>query len=153
MFTGFTGEHTQKMDTKGRVIVPAKFREALENNIVITRGLDGCLFAYSKEAFEALQAKLSSLPFTDSRVRDFNRFFLAGAYDLETDKLGRVLMPSVLRKFASLDKEVVWIGVGNRIEIWDIDKWNERMMQYLDDSDDVVARMDDITAHMAELGV
>lgn len=153
MFTGFTGEHTQKMDTKGRVIVPAKFREALDNNIVITRGLDGCLFAYSKEAFESLQAKLSSLPFTDSRVRDFNRFFLAGAYDLETDKLGRVLMPAVLRKFASLDKEVVWIGVGNRIEIWDIDKWNERMMQYLDDSDDVIARMDDITAHMAELGV
>lgn len=148
----FTGEHTQKMDTKGRTIVPAKFREELGTSVVVTRGLDGCLFAYSKEAWEALEAKLSSLPFTDRKVRDFNRFFLAGASDLETDKLGRVLMPSVLRGFASLDKEVVWVGVGNRIEIWDIDKWNERMSMYME-GDDLEEKIDDLAAYMAEKGI
>lgn len=148
----FTGEHTQKMDTKGRTIVPAKFREELGNNVVITRGLDGCLFAYSKTAWEALEEKLSSLPFADKKVRSFNRFFLAGASDLETDKLGRILMPSVLRKFASLDKEVVWVGVGDRIEIWDIDKWNEQMASYLE-GDDVEEQLDDLAAYMAEKGI
>lgn len=148
----FTGEHTQKMDTKGRTIVPAKFREELGNSIVITRGLDGCLFAYSKTAWEALEEKLSSLPFADKKVRSFNRFFLAGASDLETDKLGRILMPSVLRKFASLDKEVVWVGVGDRIEIWDIDKWNEQMASYLE-GDDVEEQLDDLAAYMAEKGI
>ncbi len=148
----FTGEHTQKMDTKGRTIVPAKFREELGTSLVITRGLDGCLFAYSKTAWEALEEKLSSLPFADKKVRDFNRFFLAGATDLETDKLGRVLMPSVLRKFASLDKEVVWVGVGERIEIWDIDKWNEQMSTYIE-GDDVALKLDELAAYMAEKGI
>ena len=148
----FTGEHTQKMDTKGRTIVPAKFREELGNSVVITRGLDGCLFAYSKEAWEALEEKLSSLPFADKKVRDFNRIFLAGAADLETDKLGRVLMPSVLRRFASLDKEVVWVGVGNRIEIWDIDKWSEQMSSYIE-GDDVEEKIEDLAAYMADLGI
>ena len=73
----FTGEYTQKMDTKGRTIVPAKFREELGTSVVVTRGLDGCLFAYSKEAWHALEEKLSSLPFADRKVRDFNRFFLS----------------------------------------------------------------------------
>lgn len=148
----FTGEHTQKMDTKGRTIVPAKFREELGTSVVITRGLDGCLFAYSKKAWEALEEKLSSLPFADKKVRNFNRFFLAGASDLETDKLGRVLMPSVLRKFASLDKEVVWVGVGDRIEIWDIDKWNEQMSTYIE-GDDVEMKLDELAEYMAEKGI
>lgn len=148
----FTGEHTQKMDTKGRTIVPAKFREELGESLVVTRGLDGCLFAYSKTAWEALEEKLSSLPFADKNIRDFNRFFLAGAHDLETDKLGRVLMPAVLRKFALLEKEVVWVGVGNRIEIWSVDKWNEQMSAYLE-GDDVEARIDDLAAYMAEKGI
>jgi MraZ protein len=148
----FTGEHTQKMDTKGRTIVPAKFREELGTSVVVTRGLDGCLFAYSKEAWEALEEKLSSLPFADKKVRDFNRFFLAGAFTLETDKLGRILMPPALRGFASLDKEVVWVGVGNRMEIWNIDKWNEQMFAYME-GDDVEAKIDDLAAYMAEKGI
>lgn len=148
----FTGEHAQKMDTKGRTIVPAKFREELGTSLVVTRGLDGCLFAYSKEAWSALEEKLSSLPFADKKVSDFNRFFLAGAADLETDKIGRVLMPSVLRKFAELEQEVVWVGVGNRIEIWNVDKWNEQMASYLE-GDDVVEKLDDLAAYMADLGI
>lgn len=148
----FKGEHTQKMDTKGRVIVPAKFREQLGGELVITRGLDDCLFAYSKEAWSALEEKLSSLSFADKKIRSFNRFFLAGATDLEADKLGRILMPPALRKFASLDKEVVWVGVGNRIEIWDIDKWNEQMALYLE-GDDVEERIQDLADYMAEKGI
>ena len=148
----FTGEHTKKMDTKGRTIVPAKFREELGSSLMITRGLDGCLFAYSMEAWEALEEKLGSLPFADKKVRDFNRFFLAGGHDLETDKLGRILVPSVLRKFAGLDKEVVWVGVGNRIEIWDVDKWNEQMSTYME-GDDVEYKLDELAAYMAEKGI
>ena len=132
----FTGEYTQKMDTKGRTIVPAKFREELGTSVVVTRGLDGCLFAYSKEAWHALEEKLSSLPFADRKVRDFNRFFLAGASELETDKLGRVLMPAVLRK----------------LEIWNSDKWNEQMMSYLE-GDDVEEKIEDLASYMAELGI
>lgn len=148
----FKGEHSQKMDTKGRVIVPAKFREQLGGELVITRGLDDCLFAYSKEAWGVLEEKLSSLPFADKKVRSFNRFFLAGATDLEADKLGRILMPPALRKFANLDKEVVWVGVGDRIEIWDIDKWNEQMALYLE-GDDVEERIQDLADYMAEMGI
>ncbi len=148
----FTGEYTQKMDTKGRTIVPAKFREELGTSVVVTRGLDGCLFAYSKEAWHTLEEKLSSLPFADRKVRDFNRFFLAGASELETDKLGRVLMPAVLRKFGNLDKEVVWVGVGDRLEIWNSDKWNEQMMSYLE-GDDVEEKIEDLASYMAELGI
>lgn len=148
----FIGEHAQKVDTKGRVVVPSKFRDELGNHVVITRGLDGCLFAYSKEAFDALMEKLSSLPFTDKRIREFNRFFLAGASDLETDKLGRVLMPSVLRGYASIDKDAVWVGVGNRIEIWDLDKWNNQMSAYAE-GDDVEDKIDELAEYMAELGI
>lgn len=148
----FKGEHSQKMDTKGRVIVPAKFREQLDGELVITRGLDDCLFAYSKEAWGVLEEKLSSLPFADKKVRSFNRFFLAGATDLEADKLGRILMPPALRKFASLDKEVVWVGVGDRIEIWDSDKWNEQMSTYLE-GDDVEEKIQDLADYMAEMGI
>ncbi len=148
----FTGEHTQKMDAKGRTIVPAKFREELGEGLVVTRGLDGCLFAYSTGDWEALEEKLSSLPFADKKVRSFNRFFLAGAHNLETDKLGRILMPAVLREFASLNTDVVWVGVGDRIEIWDIEKWNEQMSSYLE-GDDVEEKIDDLAAYMAEKGI
>lgn len=148
----FTGEHNQKMDTKGRTIVPAKFRDELGENVVITKGLDGCLFAFSLDDWKVLEDKLSALPLTDRRVRDFNRFFLAGAASLETDKLGRVLVPSVLRKFASLDSEVVWVGVGNRMEIWNVDKWNEQMSAYME-GDDVEEKLEDLANYMAELGI
>ncbi len=148
----FIGEHAQKVDTKGRVVVPVKFRDELGNHVVVTRGLDGCLFAYSRETFTALAEKLSSLPLTDKKVSKFNRFFLAGARDLEADKLGRVLLPSVLRDHASIEKDAVWVGVGNRIEIWDLDKWNAQMADYLD-SDEAEENLDELAEYMAELGI
>lgn len=149
----FTGEHVQKMDDKGRVIVPFKFRDELGNKVVITRGLDGCLFAFSEEVFQKLEEKLAELPFTDEKVRDFNRFFLAGVANLETDKLGRVLMPSVLRGYASLQKEVVWVGVGNRMEIWDIDEWNKQMADFTAEGSDTNKKLKELAEYMAELGI
>lgn len=148
----FTGEQTQKMDVKGRTVIPSKIRDSLAEKLVVTRGIDKCLFAYPESAWTALQEKLSSLPFTDKKVRSFNRFFLGGAETLDADKQGRVLVPASLRAYASLDKEVVWVGVGNRIEIWDIDKWNEQMNEYLE-SDDAEEKMEELADYMAELGV
>ncbi len=148
----FTGEQTQKMDVKGRTVIPSKIRDNLAEKLVVTRGIDKCLFAYPESAWTALQEKLSSLPFTDKKVRSFNRFFLGGAETLDADKQGRVLVPGSLRAYASLDKEVVWVGVGNRIEIWDIDKWNEQMNEYLE-SDDAEEKMEELADYMAELGV
>ena len=148
----FTGEHTQKMDAKGRTIVPAKFREELGSNVVVTRGLDGCLFAYSKEQWNIFEEKLTTLSFADKKARSFTRFFLAGAADLEADKLGRVLLQAALRDFASLDKEVVWVGVGNRMEIWNTDAWNSQMADYLE-GDDVEEKIDDLAAYMVEKGL
>ena len=148
----FTGEQTQKMDVKGRTVIPSKIRDNLAEKLVVTRGIDRCLFAYPESAWTALQEKLSSLPFTDKKVRSFNRFFLGGAETLDADKQGRVLVPASLRAYASLDKEVVWVGVGNRIEIWDIDKWNEQMNEYLE-SDDAEEKMEELADYMAELGV
>lgn len=148
----FTGEQTQKMDVKGRTVIPSKIRDNLAEKLVVTRGIDKCLFAYPESAWTSLQEKLSSLPFTDKKVRSFNRFFLGGAETLDADKQGRVLVPASLRAYASLDKEVVWVGVGNRIEIWDIDKWNEQMNEYLE-SDDAEEKMEELADYMAELGV
>ena len=148
----FTGEQTQKMDVKGRTVIPSKIRDNLAEKLVVTRGIDKCLFAYPESAWTALQEKLSSLPFTDKKVRSFNRFFLGGAETLDADKQRRVLVPASLRAYASLDKEVVWVGVGNRIEIWDIDKWNEQMNEYLE-SDDAEEKMEELADYMAELGV
>lgn len=110
------------------------------------------VFAYSKKLGMLWKRNLAVYHLQTEKVRDFNRFFLAGASELETDKLGRVLMPAVLRKFGNLDKEVVWVGVGDRLEIWNSDKWNEQMMSYLE-GDDVEEKIEDLASYMAELGI
>ena len=148
----FTGEQTQKMDTKGRTVIPSKIRDNLAERLVVTRGIDKCLFAYPETTWKALQEKLSSLPFTDKKVRSFNRFFLGGAEALDADKQGRVLVPSTFRDYASLTSQVVWVGVGDHIEIWDIDKWNEQMDEYLL-SEDAEEKIEDLADYMAGLGV
>ena len=141
----FSGEQTQKMDTKGRTVIPSKMRDALAERLVVTRGVDKCLFAYPESTWEALEKKLSSLAFTDKNVRSFNRFFLA-------DKQGRVLIPSNLRGYASLEKEVVWVGIGDRIEIWNVDKWNEQLNEYIE-SEDAEQKLEELAEYMAGLGV
>lgn len=142
----FMGQYNQKVDTKGRAIVPAKLREGLGEQFVVAKGLDKCLYGFSMPEWETLAEKLSSLSITDKKVRKFIRFFLAGASTLDTDKQGRVLLPAALREYASLDKDVVWIGAGNKIEIWNPDALIDNM-EFDDDE------MDELAAHMAELGI
>ncbi|MCX7921315.1 MAG: division/cell wall cluster transcriptional repressor MraZ [Clostridia bacterium] len=142
----FYGEYQHTVDTKGRVIVPAKFREGLGEKFILTKGLDNCLFAYSSEEWTNLETKLKSLPFTDKDVRAFVRFFFAGATECEVDKQGRILIPQNLREYSGLDKEIYVIGVSTRVEIWDKDKWENY------NNDDNMGA-DKIAEKMAMLGI
>ena len=119
----FMGEYNHTIDAKGRLIIPAKFREVLGDEFVVTKGMDGCLFVFDNSEWQAFAEKLRSLPMIDKEVRQFTRFFLAGAASVEVDKQGRILIPSVLREFADITKDAVLIGVGSRIEIWSKDRW------------------------------
>ena len=121
----FMGEYNHSVDAKGRMIVPSKFREQLGNEFVVTKGLDGCLFAYSHEEWQRIEDSLREKPLTSKDARKFMRFFFAGAMDCEIDKQGRFLISSNLRDFANLSKEVVIIGMDSRIEIWSKDKWKK----------------------------
>lgn len=140
----FMGEYNHTIDTKGRLIIPSKFREALGDTFVVTKGLDGCLFVYDNAEWTAFEEKLRALPMTSADSRKFVRFFLAGAAEVEVDKQGRILLPAVLREFAGLDKDVVLVGVASRIEIWNREKWEETSAY-----DD----MEDIAEHMSGLGL
>jgi MraZ protein len=117
------GEYLHSIDNKGRIILPAKFREELDDCCIATKGLDNCLFVYAKEEWAILENKLKQLPLAKPEARAFVRFFFAGAAELECDKQGRILLPGNLREYAHLNKDVVVIGVSNRIEIWDKDEW------------------------------
>lgn len=140
----FIGEYNHTIDAKGRLIVPAKFREKLGEEFVVTKGLDGCLFVYPNEEWRAIEEKFRTTPLTTKDARKFSRFFFAGAASCEVDKQGRILLPSVLREFAGLEKDVVLAGVLNRVEIWSKERWSAE-----GDYDD----MDGIAEHMAELGL
>lgn len=140
----FMGEYNHSIDPKGRIIVPAKFRESLGDAFVVTQGLDGCLFVYPEEEWQAFEEKLKTLPMANKDARKFVRFFLAGAAQLEVDKQGRILLPATLRRFAGLEKDCAFVGVGSRVEIWDKDRW-ETSTTYDD--------MDEIAEHMMELGL
>ncbi len=121
----FIGEYEHSVDAKGRVIMPAKLRDDIGEKFILTKGLDGCLFAYSQNEWLNFEEKLKTLPLTNKNARDFVRFFLSGAIECEIDKQGRFLIPSNLRSYAMLDKEIVIIGVGTRIEIWNREVWNK----------------------------
>ena len=140
----FMGEYNHTIDTKGRLIVPSKFREAFGDTFVVTKGLDGCLFVYDNQEWNAFEEKLKSLPITNKEARQFARFFLAGAAEVEVDKQGRILVPNILREFAQISKDVVLIGVASRIEIWSKERF-EGMASFED--------MDEIAEHMAQLGL
>lgn len=143
---GFIGEYNHTIDTKGRVIVPAKFREALGDEFVVTKGLDGCLFVFPMDEWNVFAGKLKDLPITNKDARKFSRFFLAGAAQCEVDKQGRILLPAVLREFAGLEKDAVLVGVNSRIEIWSKANW-------ADDSDVGVEDMDNIAENMEHIGI
>ncbi len=142
----FIGEYRHSLDVKGRIIVPAKFRDGLGDKFVLTKGLDGCLFAYSKEEWANFEEKIKSLPLTNKDARAFVRFFFAGAVECEIDKQGRTLIPPMLREHAGLNKDLVIIGVSNRVEIWSQDKWDS-----YSEAEDLEA--DELAEKMAMLGI
>ena len=142
----FIGEYEHNLDVKGRVSMPAKLREDISEKFVVTKGLDGCLFAYSLTEWNNFEEKLKTLPLTNKNARDFVRFFLSGAIECEIDKQGRFLIPNNLRIYAKLEKELVIIGVGTRIEIWDKKLW-----QNYSSSENISA--DKIAENMTMLGI
>ena len=140
------GEYEHTLDVKGRLIMPAKLREDVGENFIVTKGLDGCLFGFSKSEWTNFEEKLKSLPLTNKNARDFVRFFLSGAIECEIDKQGRFLIASNLREYAAMEKEVVIIGVGTRIEFWEKAKWKE-----YNNSENISA--DNIAENMTMLGI
>ena len=137
----FIGEYEHSVDAKGRVIMPAKLREDIGENFIVTKGLDGCLFAYSKTEWSNFEEKLKTLPLTNKNARDFVRFFLSGAVECEIDKQGRFLIPSNLRIYASLEKEINIIGVGTRIEIWNRESWKNYSSEENISADEIAENM------------
>lgn len=140
------GEYEHSLDAKGRLIMPAKIREDIGEKFIITKGLDGCLFGFSKNEWNNFEEKLKTLPLTNKNARDFVRFFLSGAIECEIDKQGRFLIASNLREYAELEKEAVVTGVGTRIEIWNKDKWKAY------NSEENLSA-DEIAENMANLGM
>jgi len=125
----FYGEYLHSIDRKGRIILPAKFREVAKGNFIekffVTRGLDKCLFMFSEEEWRSQEAKFKAISFTKQEARTFNRIYFSGAGEIIPDKQGRILLPQYLKDFAEIKRDVVIVGVSNRIEIWSKDKWQE----------------------------
>ena len=140
------GEYDHSLDSKGRLIMPAKLREDMGENFIITTGLDGCLFGFSMEEWKKFEDKLKTLPITNKNARNFVRFFLSGATECELDKQGRFLIVGKLRENAKLEKDVTIIGTGTRIEIWNKEKWQEHI------SEENLS-IEDIEQNMEELGI
>ena len=142
------GEYHHTIDDKGRIFVPAKFRPELGEQFVVTRGLESCLFVYSMNEWNKIVSKLNTLPFTKQSVRNFSRFFLSGATIVELDKQGRINITSPLTTYASLEKECIIIGVGERLEIWNEKAWNEFLNQNIDDmsriAEDLFSQVDGV---------
>lgn len=141
----FIGEYQHALDAKNRMIVPSKLREELGQKFVITKGLDGCLYAYPLEEWKVLEEKLKKLPLTNKNARAFVRFFFSGATEIEMDKQGRGLIPQNLKEYAGIEKEIVSIGVLTRVEIWSKEKWQ----QYNDSNIDY----ESIAENMNDLGI
>ncbi|WP_029230794.1 division/cell wall cluster transcriptional repressor MraZ [Butyrivibrio sp. VCB2006] len=139
MGTAFKGEYSHSIDAKGRLIMPAKFREILGEQFVVTRGFDGCLFVFSEDGWENFEEKLQALPMDKPEARMLSRFFLAGAIDAEVDKQGRILIPANLLTHSKITKEAVVAGVGNRVEIWSKDEWEKAST--FDDINSIAAKM------------
>lgn len=138
----FIGEYRHTIDDKGRLSVPKKFRSELEKGLVITKGLDGCLFVYTNAEWEKMSVKLNSLPLTNKNAREFKRHMTSGAMDLEIDGQGRVILPEYLREFGSIKKNVVVAGVAERIEIWDEATWNEHEIEMSGKTEEIAEAME-----------
>lgn len=138
------GEYKHNLDTKGRMAIPAKFREELKSGAIITRGLDNCLFIFTNKEWETLAQKLVTLPLAQANSRAFVRLMMSGASDVEVDSQGRVLIPDYLRKYADLSKQVVVAGLYNRIEVWDFEKWEKYKSKTESSSDEIAEKLGEL---------
>ena len=132
----FLGTYESKLDDKGRVILPARFREDMEGGIVLTRGQEHCIYAFPAQEFEQMTVELRRAPLSSKQARDYIRVLLSGAYKEVPDKQGRITLPPDLRKYAGLDRELTVIGAGSRAEIWNSQAWND----YLSVQEDVFSQ-------------
>ena len=139
-----TGEFNHSIDSKGRLIIPSKLRDSLGEHFVITKGMDGCLFLYPENEWEAFEEKLRTLPLMNKKARDFKRFFLGSAVEGEIDKQGRVLLSTSLRTYADLEKEVVLAGVLDKVEIWSKEAWDARTTDIEENIEDIASDMEDL---------
>jgi MraZ protein len=140
----FMGEYHHNLDSKGRLIIPARLRSQIGDKMIFTRGMEGCIFGYTIEEWEKIEAKLAQLPLTKRNARSFTRLFYSGAMECEFDKQGRVNLTTTLKKHASLVKECVIVGVSDRIEIWSKKRWEEFSIQANEDYDDIAEDFDNI---------
>ncbi len=136
----FMGEYDHSTDAKGRLFVPSRFRDELGKKFVVTKGLDGCLFAYGEEEWHRVEEGLRNLPLTSKSGRQFARFFFAGAAEVEVDSQGRILIPSKLREYAGITKEVVSVGVDTKVEIWSKERY-ENMETSFEEMDDIMEEL------------
>lgn len=140
----FLGEYTHSVDNKGRMAIPAKFRDKLATGAIITRGLDNCLFVFTGKEWELLAGKLMALPLAQANSRAFVRLMLAGATDVSLDTQGRVLIPDYLRKYAGLTRDAVVTGLYNRIEVWDAAKWQSYKTKTENASDEIAEKLGEL---------
>lgn len=137
----FKGEYNHTLDAKGRIVVPSKVREELGSQFVITKAFDQCLYIFPTESWEKFVEKINGLPASKEKVRKVQRRFIGSSWDCETDKQGRFLIPPKLREYAEITKEVVLVGLSDRLEVWSLEKWTE----YCDEEDESI---DDITGDL-----
>ena len=137
----FMGEYHHSIDEKGRIIIPSKFRNELGTSFIVTRGIENCLFVYSLPEWDKIVTKLNKLPFTKKDARNFTRFFLSGASVVELDKQGRINIASTLTDYAKLEKDCVVLGVGDRLEIWSNDLWNNFFNENRDNLSDIAENL------------
>lgn len=138
----FLGTHTPRLDDKGRLILPAKFREQLEKGVIVTRGQERCLYVFPVDEFSRIADQLRQAPVTSKQARDYLRVFLSGASDEAVDRQGRVTIPAMLRTYAGLNRDCAVIGAGQRIEIWDLAAWesylHEQEQAFAEQAEEVV---------------
>lgn len=141
---GLKGQFNHSIDAKGRLIIPTKLRDQLGTSFVLTKGLDGCLYGYPNEEWEEFEANLRKLPNSNKQARKVKDYFVAKAIDCELDSQGRIVIPQYLRDAANLTKDVAIVGNIEKIQIWDLDTWNERNASIEEDMDDIVDSLSDL---------
>lgn len=140
----FIGEFTHNLDIKGRIAVPAKFRDKVGTTVIITRGLDRCLFVFTQKDWEPLVQKIAALPLAQANARAFSRLMLAGAMEVELDQQGRILIPDYLRQYAKLKKVSVVAGLYDRFEIWDEEAWKQYKAKTEASSEEIAERLGEL---------